>query len=274
MPRSPPPPPPARALEPCWPPKAPPPAGHCQWHWQHPRTAHPLNLITVGSPSQLRALLSADLTRVSLLSFWAPWAEPCKAMEAVVIELARKYGGMLVLSIEAEEQDEIAASFGVESVPEFILLKGHALLARVSGADAKALVDAVSAHAPRSSPSPSQIASSARPASPPPRRLTPELETRLRGLLNKSRIVLFMKGTPDAPRCGFSRRMASLLKERGISFVAFDVLADEDVRQGLKILNDWPTFPQLVVGGEFVGGLDVVLQMLEDGKFDRIPEST
>nr|GAT56937.1 glutaredoxin [Mycena chlorophos] len=245
MPRSPPPPPPARALEPSWPPKAPSPRLPERRRVTGSFLAHPLNLLTVGSPSQLRALLSADLTRVSLLSFWAPWAEPCKAMEGVVIELARKYGGMLVLSIEAEEQAEIAASFGVESVPEFILLKGHTLLARISGADAKALVDAVAAHAPRSSPAPSQIASSAPSASP--RRLTPELETRLRRLLNKSRIVLFMKGTPDAPRCGFSRRMASLLKERGISFVAFDVLADEDVRQGaFAVFNKGPVeeFPQ------------------------------
>jgi Grx4 family monothiol glutaredoxin len=70
--------------------------------------------------------------------------------------------------------------------------------------------------------------------------------------------MLFMKGTPKSPRCRFSRRLVGILEEHGIEYGSFDVMSDEDVRQGIKEFGDWPTFPQLWVDGELVGGLDVV----------------
>ena len=85
--------------------------------------------------------------------------------------------------------------------------------------------------------------------------------------------MLFMKGSPDAPRCGFSRRIVALLRERGVAFGSFDILQDEAVRQGLKVLNDWPTFPQLVVKGEFVGGLDIVAEMADNGELEEMLKS-
>ena len=88
--------------------------------------------------------------------------------------------------------------------------------------------------------------------------------------MHQSRVVLFMKGSPDAPRCGFSRKIVGLLKEHEVEFSHFDILTDEKVRAGLKILNDWPTFPQLIVNGEFVGGLDIVQEMVENGEFDEV----
>lgn len=79
-------------------------------------------------------------------------------------------------------------------------------------------------------------------------------------------VILFMKGSPDAPRCGFSARTVQLLREQSVKFDSFDVLSDPDVRQGLKeCLGKWATFPQLYVGGEFVGGLDILKEMVEDG---------
>ncbi len=81
------------------------------------------NYHQVRNPEHLQALLSADLGRVSLLNFWAPWAEPCKQMNDVVSELARKYPKLLALQIEAEEQAEISESFEIESVPSFLLLR-------------------------------------------------------------------------------------------------------------------------------------------------------
>lgn len=88
--------------------------------------------------------------------------------------------------------------------------------------------------------------------------------------MKQSRVVLFMKGTPDAPRCGFSRKIVGLLKDHKVEFSTFDILSDERVRAGLKIINDWPTFPQLIVNGEFVGGLDIVQEMVENGEFDEV----
>ena len=77
--------------------------------------------------------------------------------------------------------------------------------------------------------------------------------------------MVFIKGTPDAPRCGFSRKIVELLKASDVPFDHFDILSDEAVRQGLKEFSDWPTFPQLYAKGEFMGGLDIVQEMAESG---------
>ena len=85
-----------------------------------------------------------------------------------------------------------------------------------------------------------------------------ELNKRLAGLVKAAPVMLFMKGTPSSPQCGFSRQLVGILRERGVRYGFFNILADEEVRQGLKTFADWPTFPQLWVGGELVGGLDIV----------------
>ena len=87
---------------------------------------------------------------------------------------------------------------------------------------------------------------------------TEELNKRLAELVKAAPVMLFMKGTPSTPQCGFSRTLVGLLREKGVRYGFFNILADEDVRQGLKVWADWPTFPQLWMGGELVGGLDIV----------------
>ena len=78
--------------------------------------------------------------------------------------------------------------------------------------------------------------------------------------------MLFMKGTRDEPRCGFSRKVVAALAETGVPFDTFDILSDEDVRQGLKTFSNWPTYPQLYAGGELVGGCDIILEMAANGE--------
>ncbi|KAF2459944.1 monothiol glutaredoxin-like protein-4 [Lineolata rhizophorae] len=96
------------------------------------------------------------------------------------------------------------------------------------------------------------------------RKTKEELFSRLADLVKAAPVMLFMKGTPSAPQCGFSRQTVSLLRQRGIRYGFFNILADDDVRQGLKEYADWPTFPQLWVGGELVGGLDIVKEEFEN----------
>ncbi len=79
-------------------------------------------------------------------------------------------------------------------------------------------------------------------------------------------VVLFMKGTPDAPRCGFSSMVVQILDHLGAPFVGVDVLQDENLRNGIKAFSDWPTIPQLYVKGEFVGGCDIVREMFQGGE--------
>ena len=83
-------------------------------------------------------------------------------------------------------------------------------------------------------------------------------------------VVLFMKGTPDAPRCGFSSLSVQILDHVGASFVGVDVLQDEALREGIKTFTDWPTIPQLYVKGEFVGGSDIVKEMFEAGELHAL----
>ena len=98
------------------------------------------------------------------------------------------------------------------------------------------------------------------------------LNERLAGLVKAAPVMLFMKGTPSAPQCGFSRQLVSILREHGVKYGFFNILADEDVRQGLKKWADWPTYPQLWMSGDLVGGIDIVSScfiLAREGKQDK-----
>ena len=83
-------------------------------------------------------------------------------------------------------------------------------------------------------------------------------------------VVLFMKGTPDFPQCGFSSAISQILKNLGVDFSAINVLEDDMLRQGIKDFTDWPTIPQLFIKGEFVGGCDIVREMAEKGELQSL----
>lgn len=95
--------------------------------------------------------------------------------------------------------------------------------------------------------------------------LSSELTNRLEKLIRLAPVMLFMKGTPDQPRCGFSRQTVEILSGNNIQFASFDILSDEEVRAGLKVFSDWPTYPQVYVNGSLVGGLDILKEMLAAG---------
>jgi len=96
------------------------------------------------------------------------------------------------------------------------------------------------------------------------------LNERLENLIKEQRIMIFMKGVPSAPRCGFSKKICAILDSYNAPYGAFDILTDEEVRQGLKEYSDWPTYPQLYVDGELVGGLDIVQEMVDDGELENL----
>ena len=98
--------------------------------------------------------------------------------------------------------------------------------------------------------------------------------TRIDETVKTSDVVLFMKGTRDMPQCGFSSRVAGVLNYMGVEFTDVNVLADENIRQGIKDYSDWPTIPQLYVKGEFVGGCDIVTEMTLSGELDQLFDKT
>ena len=97
--------------------------------------------------------------------------------------------------------------------------------------------------------------------------------TRIDGLVKANNVVLFMKGTPLFPQCGFSSRAISILDHLGVPFETVDVLQDAEVRQGIKAYSDWPTIPQLYVRGEFVGGSDIMMEMFESGELKQLVDA-
>ncbi len=90
--------------------------------------------------------------------------------------------------------------------------------------------------------------------------------------INENDIVLFMKGTAEAPQCGFSSMVVQVLSHLGVTFKDINVLEDDDLRQGIKDFTDWPTIPQLYIKGEFVGGCDIIREMYEEGELKQLLE--
>lgn len=98
------------------------------------------------------------------------------------------------------------------------------------------------------------------------------IEERIAGIVNDSDVVLFMKGSPLFPQCGFSSKAVAILEHLGVEYSSVDVLQDAEVRQGIKSYSDWPTIPQLYVKGEFVGGSDIMMEMFQAGELQQLME--
>lgn len=97
-----------------------------------------------------------------------------------------------------------------------------------------------------------------------------DINTRIAEVVNGADVMLFMKGTPLFPQCGFSSRAVAILEHLGVEFASTDVLQDPEIRQGIKVYSDWPTVPQLYIKGEFVGGSDIMMEMFESGELQDL----
>lgn len=100
--------------------------------------------------------------------------------------------------------------------------------------------------------------------------MNPETKNKIDGILGESKIVLFMKGSPSFPQCGFSARAVAILREVGAEFSSVDVLSDEEIRQGIKEYGNWPTIPQLYIDKKLVGGSDIMMEMYEAGELQDL----
>ena len=114
--------------------------------------------------------------------------------------------------------------------------------------------------------SPGQPAPSAAPA---PAGEPNPIRDAIAGAISEHKVILFMKGTPEAPACGFSARTVAALQALDTPFAAVDILPDPRIRQELSAISDWPTIPQLFVGGELVGGCDIITEMYESGELEQ-----
>ena len=101
-----------------------------------------------------------------------------------------------------------------------------------------------------------------------------DTDTRIASVVGENDVVLFMKGTPLFPQCGFSSRAVAILDHCGVQYESVDVLQDMEIRQGIKSYSDWPTIPQLYVKGEFVGGSDIMMEMFEAGELQQMMDES
>ncbi|KAI9824275.1 MAG: monothiol glutaredoxin grx4 [Thelocarpon impressellum] len=226
-----------------------------------------------------------------IIYFHTPWAAPCTQMSTILTTLASSYpapspttpDAPIFLSLNAEELPDVSERYEVTAVPFLALQKGGKVVETVSGSDAARVRTAIERHAGVSTASKASSATQL----PPPQSVTApsapapattaatdgsstistskeDLVARLSSLVRAAPVMLFMKGTPSAPQCGFSRQLVALLRGRGVRYGFFNILADDEVRQGLKTFADWPTFPQLWANGELVGGLDIVKEEFDN----------
>ena len=100
-----------------------------------------------------------------------------------------------------------------------------------------------------------------------------DINKKIKSIIDASSIVLFMKGTPETPQCGFSMAVSNILKILNVNFKGVNVLENQNLREGVKVYSDWPTIPQLYVKNEFVGGCDIIKEMYENGELAKLFES-
>lgn len=195
---------------------------------------------------------NTTITDVNLVvvHFAADWVEQCKQVDEVLDLLSQQtdYSKVKFTKCKAEDLSEISFKYQIEAAPTVLFFKNNKKVDRVDGADPAKITAKVKEHAGASTGDKNS------------------LEDRLKALVNKAPVMLFMKGDRNTPRCGFSRQIIEIINGLSINYETFDILTDEEVRQGLKTFSDWPTYPQLYVKGELLGGLDIIKEMLAAGE--------
>jgi len=209
-----------------------------------------------------------------VLYFYAPWSEACKQLDSVFEELMKTCNHVNFVKIEAESVPEISIAHEVKAVPAFVFLGPDKKIAdRIDGANPPELTKKCNYY---NSAGGLVLRTRLEQTTSPSNgftgdeKLSDNMNSKLKKLVNRSKCMVFMKGSSSAPKCGFSKQLVALLEECNADYQTFDILEDEQVRQGLKEYSNWPTYPQLYIGGELVGGLDIVKEMFESGELQSM----
>lgn len=192
--------------------------------------------------------------KLQVINFWTPWVESCVEMNKAFAALATNNPEIGFWDADAEAIADLALHFRIEAVPTFIFVRGEREVARVDGAKVEELGTTL---AKLKSTLPTLIQ-----AEP--------LNERLKKLINQHPFMIFIKGSPKMPRCGFTQELLELLDEEKIEYDYFDILQNDEVRQGLKVYSNWPTYPQIYVKGELIGGLDIFQELVETKQINSI----
>lgn len=254
-----------------------------------------MSVIQIESNEQFTKLTETPFpanNKLIVLYFYTKWAEPCKSTNELVSALSHEFRNenASFLAVDADINNEIVELFDVSIVPYFIFIQNGRVLEELSGDDPKKFVQILDQylcisstlflnaqqgdnvnnhHHFHNSDSEDSVVSQYTAES----EYTDEeingqneekFDKKLSKLVQAAPVMVFLKGSPSEPKCGYSRQMVKILRENKIRFGFFDILRDDNVRKNMKRFSDWPTFPQLYINGEFQGGLDIVKETLED----------
>lgn len=230
----------------------------------------------VSSEADLHKLCASHSGVTSIL-MWASWHPPSVHLTKVLDAVAGEHKTMRFGKVNTDVCPGIASTMGADQVPFVAFLDPRGKkLDSIAGADPPRLVEKVKALAARPvggvCKSEGGSCSSSKAAAPADE---DDLNSKLLGLVSYSPVMLFMKGSKAEPFCGFSKQAVAMLNKSGVEYSTFDILKDEEVRQGLKDYANFKTFPQLYVKGDLLGGLDIMKEMEEEGSLqDALTETT
>jgi len=212
----------------------------------------------ISSRAGLDSWLQAN-KHVALVIFWEEWSDPCKAALERVQEMLQEKdmsNKVRLATILAESHPDICQTYDIKGVPTMIVFHLQTEVFRLVGGRVRDLEPVLNQY--------SLMPSSAHGGAESGDK-SKDLNARLKQLINQAKVMLFMKGTPAEPQCGFSRTITQILNESNLPYSTFNILADNEVREGLKTYSNWKTYPQLYVNGELIGGLDIVKELQASG---------
>lgn len=194
-----------------------------------------------------------------MVLFSADWAEQCAHILDVITDLSKKpeYAAAIeFLNVPAEDLSDVSMKHEIEAVPTVLFVRSGTVFDRIDGVNIAALALKCKSIVEKNAPSTTASAGASQQS----------LNDRLKALINRSKVMIFMKGDRNTPRCGFSKTLIGIVNETKIAYDTFDILTDEEVRQGLKVYSDWPTYPQVYVNGELIGGLDIIKELVANNE--------
>lgn len=156
------------------------------------------------------------------------------------------------LNVPAEELSEVSLKHQIDAVPTVLFIRNGSAIDRIDGVDIAALSMKCKSFVDKNKSTDGDSGKN--------------LNERLKALINREKVMIFMKGDRNTPRCGFSKTLIGIVNETNVPYETFDILSDEEVRQGLKVYSDWPTYPQVYVNGELIGGLDIIKELVANNE--------
>lgn len=220
-------------------------------------------LASISSEEVFKKTVDECNDHLLVFLFTAEWAPHASQLVDALTELMKNQtiGSIKYFKVEAESLPNVSKQYSIQSIPSTLLVAKGKAVTVVEGSDVAAVTKKIREVAFKEFPfTVSQIPSSARD--------TNDINDRLKALVNRSPVMLFIKGDRDTPRCGFTRQLLQIMQSVNMEFDTFDILSDEEVRQGLKTFSNWPTYPQVYVKGNLIGGLDIVKELQDMGELE------